>query len=100
MNVLQPIDTAQELIFIPRFQADTVKISLVNEFTEVHTDLELAATYSNGFMTVQLTHDFSEGDNYTFEVTDTSDNLMYRGKIFITAQESQNYNLNQDLLTI
>ena len=100
MNILLPIDTAQDLIFIPRFQAQTVKISLVNEFTEVKTDLELAATYSNGFMTVQMTHEFTEGDNFTYEVTDTSNNLMYRGKIFITEQDTQNYNLNQDLLTI
>ena len=100
MNVLLPIDTVQELIFIPRFEADTVKISLLNEFSEVKTDLQLAAIYSNGFMTVALIHDFSEGDNYIYEVTDTSDNLMYRGKIFITGQDSQNYNLQTDLLTI
>jgi hypothetical protein len=99
MRVLQPIDTPQALIFIPRFDTDTVSIILTHEVKQLDYNYELATTYTNGLMQVEITHDFKEGESYSFQVEDLSNELMYRGKIFITAQtDLQDYRTNPDFL--
>jgi hypothetical protein len=99
MRTLLPIDTPQPLIFIPRFATDTVNIILTHEVKQIDFTFEKNAEYSNGIMEVEISHDFKEGENYSFQVEDVSNNLMYRGKIFITAQtDLENYKENTDLL--
>jgi hypothetical protein len=99
MRVLLPIDTPQALIFIPRFNTDTVNIILTHEEKELDYNYQLGATYSNGIMEVEITHDFKEGENYSFQVEDLTNELMYRGKIFITAQtDIQDYKPDPDFL--
>jgi|SRR5690606_16834206 len=92
MNIIKPIATPQNLIFIPRFGAEEVNLLLTNEFLEQTDTYLLPATYSNGLMTIVVEHDFKEGESYMYQINDTDDNLMYRGKIFVTDQtDLQNY---------
>ena len=101
MNVLQPISTAQNLIFIPRFDAPTVSIEIRDEETDTSETLTISAIYDNGYMTVEIEYPFKEAGNYTYEVSDLSERLMYRGKIFSTAQtDLQNYRTNPDFLYV
>ncbi|QLG46056.1 hypothetical protein [Costertonia aggregata] len=87
------------MVFIPRFEADTVNLSLYDELNDRTYPYQLAAIYLDGLMEVELTHTFSEGEMYSFEVSDNGDNLMYRGKIFITEQtDLQNYSTHPDFL--
>ncbi|MDG3582052.1 hypothetical protein [Galbibacter pacificus] len=101
MNVIKPIHTPQSLLFIPRYEADTVTIWLLDELLEKSYEYTSAVTYLDGYMTAEITHDFKEGDNYSYEISDMDGNLMYRGKIFITDQNDiQNYKVDPDLLTL
>ena len=94
MNILKPTTEPQQLLFIPRYEVATVFVKLLNEFTEDLTLLELNATYDNGYMTVEINHSFKEGENYSYEVEDGLNNLLYRGKIYITSQtDLQNFKL-------
>ncbi|HDZ15245.1 hypothetical protein LCGC14_1395730 [marine sediment metagenome] len=101
MNALQPTTEPQQLLFIPRHNSQTVYVELVNELTDLSVTYEFDTVYSDGFMNVPIAHNFSEGENYQYEVTDLTGNLMYRGKIFITGQSNlQNYNTHNDILSI
>lgn len=100
MNTVQPISTPQTLIFIPRQSAETVVLSLFDEMLETTTEHELSAIYQDGYMEVEISHDFKEGHNYSYQVQ-ADGNLLYRGKIFSTSQtDLQNYRSNPDLLYI
>ena len=99
MNVLQPISTPQQVLFIPRENTPTVNLRLSNELKGDSTEYELSTTYDNGFMTVELSHPFNEADNYSFEVFHLAGKSLYRGKIYITAQtDLENYKPNPDFL--
>src|SRR5690606_6774804 len=105
MNVLLPIDTAQNIIFIPRNNSSEVDIILENKLKETtDTYSNITPTYSNGYMTISVTHDFKEGESYSYTINASEgDSLMYRSKIFVTAQtDLQEYNThpNQSILTI
>lgn len=102
MNVLKPISDPQTLLFIPRYEVPKVNIKLLNELTEGNTlMLDIDTAYSNGYMTISISHTFNEGDNYSYQIEDVEGNLMYRGKIYITSQtDIQNYKISPDLLTI
>lgn len=97
MNVLLPTTDLQELVFIPRFNAQIVTLELVNEFNDSSVTQELIADYQGGYMTVEIGHNFEEGQSFAYEVTDLTGELMYRGKLFITDQSDlQNYQANTD----
>ncbi|MFS4469111.1 hypothetical protein [Maribacter sp. 2210JD10-5] len=99
MNILQPISTEQTLIFIPRYNAQNIVLNITDEQTETGTELELTATYLDGYMYANISYDFIEGGRYSYEVRDTENELMYRGKIFVTAQtDLQEYKVNPDIL--
>lgn len=100
MNVLLPIATVQSLVFIPRESSLDITLVITNEETETATTLTPAVSNSNGYMTALVIYSFDEGSSYSYEVTDTaSGDLLYRGKIFATAQtDIENYNINNDLL--
>lgn len=99
MNVLLPISTPQQLLFIPRENTPTINFRLVNELLGDTTEYELSTSYNNGYMTVELSHPFNEGDNYSFEVFHLNGKSLYRGKIFVTAQtDLENYKTNPDFL--
>lgn len=99
MNILFPISTPQTLVFIPRDNKANILLVITDESTSVETEFTLSTTYNNGYMSVSLSYDFEEGGSYTYESFDLEGNLLYRGKIFSTAQtDLENYNINQDLL--
>lgn len=101
MNVLLPIPTPQDLVFIPRYNTGTVNLTITNEETNEKQDFEITTTYDNGYMVVSISYPFTEGGNYIYTVRDLTSAIMYNGKIFTTAQtDLQNYNINKDLLQI
>lgn len=100
MNIVLPVATAQTLTFIPRESAASVVVKITNEETEVETPATLAATYTDGYMSVSVTYSFVERGSYSYQVETVAGDLLYRGKIFATAQSDlENYNSNNDLLT-
>lgn len=98
MNILLPISTEQNLLFIPRKDVPTVTLSLTNELTQTTESFELGTDYDNGYMTVIIEFGFKEGDRYSYEVNDLDGSLLYRGKILVTEQtDLQNFKVNDIL---
>jgi len=100
MKVFLPVSTAQELRIRPRIKATSVNLTLRNESTDSVITYPLTGTYSGGFLVLDVTHDFTEGESYEMVIKDDSDNLMWRGKAFSTSQKPETYKLNDGILTV
>lgn len=81
----------------PRFYTDEVKLRIKNEMTEVVTNQECSATTLNGVMIITFNlYDVKDGNSYEFEVSNTSDVLMWRGNVYATNQtDLQDFKLNR-----
>jgi hypothetical protein len=84
MKIFDPTDATHTLQIIPRDYVSTATMVLRNELRQTETTHNLTCTNTNGYLTADFTHTFSEGGNYEFEVYDTNDNLLYRGKAYAT----------------
>jgi len=95
MKVLLPQATSQNLQIRARANAGTVDVVLTISGTDT-TYSSISTTYStDGYLTVPIAHDFSEGERYKVEITDNGDSsLVWRGVIFITSQTPQTYKIN------
>jgi hypothetical protein len=84
MKIFDPTDTTHTLQIIPREYVSNATMVLRNELRQTETTHNLTCTNVNGYLTANFTHTFSEGQNFEFEVYDTNDNLLYRGKAYAT----------------
>ncbi len=100
MKVFLPIATSQELKVRPRKMVTSVNLVLRQESTDSVITYPLTGTYSGGFLILSLSHDFEEGEGYEMVINDSSDNLLWRGRAFATAQEPSKYKLNDGILTV
>tara|TARA_R100001230_G_C5659107_1_gene163828 strand:- start:914 stop:1231 length:318 start_codon:yes stop_codon:yes gene_type:complete len=99
MKVLSPTDTEHRLTIIPRAYPDFafVTMALVREATDEIINIPIHTTVENGYMHIYFTYaDFKEGESYSIQLG-KSDNIHYRGKLFITDQPTQDYKQTKDL---
>lgn len=101
MNVVNPNNTTHQLKLIPRYYSDSETISLVlyNESSQEETIIPLANpafSFSNNFvfledfLQVNFNFTFLEGNRFQFKIVDNTE-IVYRGKLIATTQETQNY---------
>ena len=85
MKIFDPTDTVHTLKIIPRDYVTTATMILRNELRQTETTHALTCTNVGGYLTATFTQTMTEGQNFEFEVYDTNDNLLYRGKAYATA---------------
>lgn len=85
MKIFDPTDTIHTLKIIPRDYVTTATMVLRNELRQTETTHALTCTNVGGYLTATFTQTMTEGQNFEFEVYDTNDNLLYRGKAYATA---------------
>lgn len=85
MKIFDPTDTVHTLKIIPREYVTTATMVLRNELRQTETTHTLTCTNVGGYLTATFTQVMTEGQNFEFEVYDTNDNLLYRGKAYATA---------------
>ncbi len=97
MIVLKPIGTAQEIKFIPREYTAT-KVVLLDEST--NTEVEIDATFikEKYYLTSNVIFNLVEGRFYVLSVLNGTD-VIYKDKVFCTAQNVLNYSINKDVYT-
>jgi hypothetical protein len=92
MNVVNPQDTDHQIDFIPRFYpSDEIVINLFNEGKQTTETIENTYTITDGQMIVAFEYDFIEGERFQIKITEGV-NVVYRGRLFATTQDPQNYN--------
>jgi hypothetical protein len=84
MKIFDPTNTIHTLKIIPRNYVTTATMVLRNELRQTETSHALTCTNTNGYLTAEFTQIMAEGQNFEFEVYDTNNNLLYRGKAYAT----------------
>lgn len=100
MNVFNPNDTIHTLKVIPRFYPDgdvTIKLHFKERgepFTQTLTPI-----IADGYMTIFIDKVFSNNQNMSITISQ-ADEIVYRGKIFVTDQATQEYSLTDDIFKV
>ena len=99
MIILQDTDSSRTISFIPRSYSSTetytvnVKSETENKlvYTQDHTgDFSLVKYYRQ----LSAIFDLKQDNFYTIEIKDSSNNIIYRDKIFCTNQTILDYSVN------
>ncbi len=70
--------------------------SLTDEDTRIATSISNTKVINNGYIDYSITLSTSEGKSYSLKITDdTTTEVVWRGKVFATAQTTQNYVINE-----
>lgn len=100
MNIVSPIVSTNNLVITPRYY-ESVGSNLVFLFENEDTKKALTHTIdslvkSDGQLTFNVNADFKDRASYKVKVTDSDLNTtIYRGLIYATTQETQNYRVDE-----
>lgn len=96
MKVLNPNDTSHTISLIPRYYPDsTVVFTIYNESSKLETIIPNTYTIENGLFTLIFDYTFTDKDKFDIKIEENS--IVYRGKLMITDQGTQEYKLTNDL---
>ena len=84
MKIFNPTDTTHTLQIIPREYVSTATMILRNELRQTETTHNLTCTNVDGYLTATFTKVMTEGQSFEFEVYDSINALLYRGKAYAT----------------
>lgn len=94
MNVFNPENSEHHIRIIPRQYVETGKMTIRHELTGAISEIILTCATVSGYLTAPFSFEFVEGGSYEIELTDTEENMLYRGKAYATAKEHlRNYHL-------
>ena len=98
MKVINPNNQINEIKLIPRFNdVEAFDLLLINETTKEETTFFIDNyTYEDGILVFDLDFATNEGDKYELKLSILNE-VLYRGKIFATEQETQDFDLTKDL---
>ena len=97
MNVIDPNNASHVIKVIPRYYniTNAHTFSLYDEDLRTSTSLSQTRTIADGYINYTVSITTSEGKSYSVKITDDiTGNVVYRGKIFATAQTTQDYQIN------
>lgn len=96
MKVLLPTNTTHTIVLEPRFYpSDVLSLEIVKE--GYNTTETVTPTYSvlNGVMSLVFDLEGVEQDRFSIKLTENN-NVVYRGKLFFTSQEIEDFKLTKD----
>ena len=98
MKIVLPTDTSHEITLIPRYYpTGSTSLEIYNETTKETTKVVNAFTLSfEGFMYLSFDYNFEDKYKYQMKIHE-SEEVVFRGKILCTTQETQDYKLTKDL---
>ena len=97
MIVLIPTNTTHGFNFIPRFiPSDDLTLQLYKEETQTFETVENLYIYTNGIATITFDLNIFENDKFQVKILQGTE-IIYRDKIFVTSQDTQEYKATKDL---
>jgi hypothetical protein len=97
MKVVLPIISTHLIVLIPRFYPlNALTLELKNEVNGVISFNIPNYLIENGKMYVSFNHIFTENDRFEIKITENNE-VVYRGKLFCTAQTPQQYSQTKDI---
>ena len=95
-KVLDFNDTSHSISLIPRYYPDSaVTFELYNESTKEVTVVSNTYSISHGLFTLNFDYTFENKEKYQIKLEENS--IVFRGKLVITDQNTQEYRLTKDL---
>lgn len=96
MKVLNPNDTTHSISLIPRYYPESVVVlTLFNESTKENIVIDNDYTIQNGLFTINFDYNFTKNDKFSFKIEEND--VVFRGKIMITEQGTQDFKITKDL---
>ena len=96
MKVLNPNNLNHSIKFIPRYYPDfPITLTLKNESTNVETIVNCDYTLVNGLCEVHFDYTFDNKSKFQIKIEE--ENVIFRGKLLITDQGTQDYKITKDL---
>ena len=97
MKVVNPNDGSHTIQLIPRiYPFNSLVLELKDEQTKIAVIVTNTYIVSDGVMTINFDFDFTNKEKFEIKITE-NDNVVYRGKIIATTQDSQDFKLTKDL---
>ena len=97
MVILKPSEATHSITIIARKNEPIISIVIKNESKNTTETIDdISTTYSNGYLTFEITKTVLEQESFEYSVYNFSDSeLLFRGKAFATNQtDLQNYKIN------
>jgi len=97
LKILNPNNTLHTIILQPRFAPVNVSLvlELTNKVSKVVDIVPCDYSYIGAVLTLFFNLTVLESDQYLIELSE-NDNTIFRGSIFCTAQNPQDYKLTKD----
>lgn len=102
MTVLNPNNTTHTLKIIPRFYpSGNVTLDITREDYSPGFSLLLLPIIQDGYMYLPFDHEFENASSWSVKVSE-SDEVVYRGKIYVTDQsdDTQGFKLSKDIFVL
>lgn len=97
MKIVDFNDISHTIRIIPRYYpSDVLTIHLFNESIGETFIENCTYTILDGYLDIMFTFDFINKDRFSFKIMENN-NVVYRGKIFSTIEETQNYKQSTNL---
>lgn len=97
MNVVNPNDTEHTIKLIPRYYpTDAITLSLFNEATQISENVDNTFTVTDGNLFLTFEYTFTENQKFQIKLNE-DDEIVYRGKLFSTTQDPQEYKLTNNV---
>ena len=91
MKIVNPNNENHDIQLIPRYYpTDEITVELYNEATKIKYIVENIYVVDNGYLNLNFDFTFTEKDRFSIKITDVN-GVVYRGKIYATAGETQDY---------
>jgi len=105
MMILNTSTDAQTLKVIPREYVTSATLSLRDDTTNTSVDYSVSPTTDKNYLSISQALSLKEGRYYDLTLKNSSDEVIYKDKVFCTAQtidQSNNnyYTINKDEYTI
>lgn len=98
-KVVNPTNTTHSFDFEPRFkQTTTVDLHLTNESDSKEYEVaNNTQELKNNLIKITFDYTFKESDKYQIKILE-GEKVIYRGKLFATEQETQDFVITQSYL--
>lgn len=98
MKIVNFNNIEHNITFVPRFfYYDLLILNLYNEITGVEFEVPFNSFFGGGFMSIVFNFNFKRNDRFSFKLQNDLKEIIYRGKIFCTIDNPQNYKQSTDL---
>ena len=97
MKIVDYQNTSHTIRLVPRYYpTDTLSIHLHNESNGQTFVGSCTFAYLDGYLDISFDFVFTSKDRFSFKIIENN-NVVYRGKIFSTIEDTQNYKQSTNL---